>query len=316
MKSREPRNPIERDRIENTYVSVVETRSAPYREPGSGHGKEGTPNEDAHIDLPELGVFAALDGVGGRAHGDKAATTARDTITQRLTEGKEVIASGNLEAIEALVVAALKEANQRIIDLNLEGGATTATVAVLVETSDGHKAVIGSVGDSRAYTRTPNGKLDPVDIPDLMVQRMVEKHNEQYPDDLDAQTIVQGVGEMLDTAESSDDILNQKEVPLAFASMMWYMRNQLEVALGKVADGEDEAYQTTVVAVPEGGEVLVMTDGISDQLSIRQMEEVLRKRESLVEAAFNATGYRAKKRGDDATVVRAKVRPKKAEEIA
>ncbi len=107
-------------------------------------GQKRERNEDAYgYRLTENGgVFVVADGMGGHAHGDRAARLAVDTVLERL-DGRD--------PSPALLVDALEEANRRIYQTaraeRAEGMGTTATVLVV----DFPYALIAHVGDSRAY---------------------------------------------------------------------------------------------------------------------------------------------------------------------
>ncbi|HLX21573.1 MAG TPA: Stp1/IreP family PP2C-type Ser/Thr phosphatase [Gaiellaceae bacterium] len=106
-------------------------------------GRKRRHNEDNYVAVPEQGMFAVADGMGGAQAGEVASRLAaaalEDTDPGRLT-GPEKVAS------------LIQEANRRVheranTDPSTSGMGTTMTVA-LVE--DGG-VVIGHVGDSRAY---------------------------------------------------------------------------------------------------------------------------------------------------------------------
>ncbi len=107
-------------------------------------GQKRKRNEDAYgYRLTESGgVFVVADGMGGHAHGDRAARIAVETVLERL-DGRD--------PSPALLVDALEEANRKIYQTargeRAEGMGTTATVLVV----DSPYALIAHVGDSRAY---------------------------------------------------------------------------------------------------------------------------------------------------------------------
>lgn len=111
-------------------------------------------NEDAFLIDARLGLFVVCDGVGGRAHGEVAAsetvTSICEYVDSRLERHKPAI--DQCEQFGEMLRAALQHASQVVFelaatDLRLAGMSTTAS-AVLV--AGGH-AVIGHVGDSRVY---------------------------------------------------------------------------------------------------------------------------------------------------------------------
>ncbi len=110
----------------------------------SDPGQKRERNEDAYgYQLtPFGGVFVVADGMGGHARGDLAAKIAVDTVLDRLTREPPS---------PALVAEALEEANRAIFAVAKEGRhegmGTTATALVV----DLPFALVGHVGDSRAY---------------------------------------------------------------------------------------------------------------------------------------------------------------------
>lgn len=111
---------------------------------GSDPGRERDNNEDRVLCDPELGIFAAIDGVGGESGGEIAAQIAHDTLRGRL--------SRRTTDAERLVREAIAQANKQIYERaqaerGLAGMACVLTVAVL----DGTRVTVGHVGDSRMY---------------------------------------------------------------------------------------------------------------------------------------------------------------------
>jgi len=107
-------------------------------------GQKRERNEDAYgYELtPYGGIFVVADGMGGHAHGDRAARMAVETIIGHL-KGRD--------PSPALLADAMEEANRRIYQaaktVRAEGMGTTATALVV----DFPYALIAHVGDSRAY---------------------------------------------------------------------------------------------------------------------------------------------------------------------
>lgn len=105
-------------------------------------------NEDANLLLPEYGVYAVADGMGGHLAGEVAARTALDELKNSALELKEA----EDQELETCVKAVLARANRKVFESSTrnpenEGMGTTLTVLAFRE----QQVVIAHVGDSRAY---------------------------------------------------------------------------------------------------------------------------------------------------------------------
>jgi serine/threonine protein phosphatase PrpC len=107
-------------------------------------GRVRDQNEDRfHLDV-ERGIFLVVDGVGGHAAGEVAATVARDVIVERLEQ--------NMWSAEQRVREAIALANNEVLRRasaapDQAGMTCVVTVAVLAA----GRVTIGHVGDSRLY---------------------------------------------------------------------------------------------------------------------------------------------------------------------
>jgi serine/threonine protein phosphatase PrpC len=109
-------------------------------------------NEDRLLLLPDVGVFAVVDGMGGESAGEKAAEIAVAVLKANFL--RPTSASAVLPAVRQVQLAIL-DANNRIFEAaaanpEWSGMACVLTVAVIA----GDKVVVGHVGDSRLYKLT------------------------------------------------------------------------------------------------------------------------------------------------------------------
>jgi len=124
-------------------------------------GRKRTHNEDAYLLLPEESLYCVADGMGGHASGEVAARIAVEEMAEffRLT-GRDEDATWpyKLDPLrtydENRLVTGVKLANLRIherarTDERLHGMGTTIVAAAFPR--EGTSALIGHVGDSRAY---------------------------------------------------------------------------------------------------------------------------------------------------------------------
>ena len=123
-------------------------------------------NQDRFLSVPERGLFAVFDGVGGQRAGEVASQTAAETI-------EEALAHASAGSPVELVGRAIHFANRDIFEMaeSDEAYRTMATTVALVHI-DGTRATIAHVGDSRVY-RLENGRfyretVDHTDFNDAM----------------------------------------------------------------------------------------------------------------------------------------------------
>ncbi len=112
----------------------------------SDRGRVRDSNEDSVLELPEDGLFAVADGMGGHAAGEIASRLAVETLEQRLA------GDGGLPPAEQ-VTEVVREANRTILrdaDENPGRSGMGTTLTALTLAPDGRWR-IGHVGDSRAY---------------------------------------------------------------------------------------------------------------------------------------------------------------------
>ena len=103
-------------------------------------------NEDAMLHEPDRGLFVVADGLGGHPAGDVASRIATETLDDRLDADTlaDDPAAAIDEAVQAAHLAIVEETRRTPAT---EGMGTTVVAAW----TDGHRLVLGNVGDSRAY---------------------------------------------------------------------------------------------------------------------------------------------------------------------
>jgi len=119
-------------------------------------------NQDRFLSIPERGLFAVFDGVGGQRAGEVASQTAAETIEEALTHNPT---SASLDLIRQAIIFA----NRDVFELAESDPAykTMATTVALIHI-DRTRVTIAHVGDSRVY-RLENGHFsrETVDHTDL-----------------------------------------------------------------------------------------------------------------------------------------------------
>ncbi len=101
-------------------------------------------NEDAVLCLPELGLWAVADGMGGHECGEVASALALDTLRQSVVAGSGLESS--IHAAHQAILAAAQE----------EGGRRMGSTVVAVRFVDADYEVAW-IGDSRAYRISLDG---------------------------------------------------------------------------------------------------------------------------------------------------------------
>ena len=118
-------------------------------------------------------LFVVCDGMGGAKSGNIASTLASDVFTQ---EVKRSWTSGmDLEKSDQILENAIKLANFTVHDQSCQfeefTGMGTTLVALLVS---GKQATVVNVGDSRAYSITPEG-VEQLTTDHSLVQMMIQR---------------------------------------------------------------------------------------------------------------------------------------------
>lgn len=126
-------------------------------------------NEDAYLALPEYGLYAVADGMGGALAGEVASQTALGQL-EKLAPKLVNMHDGGLETGLA---KALAQANRVVYEISTERpeteGMGTTLTALLVRKNQGF---IAHVGDSRAYLWRGN-ELIPLTVDHSLVGELV-----------------------------------------------------------------------------------------------------------------------------------------------
>ena len=116
-------------------------------------------NEDAYFNNDELGLYVVADGMGGHAAGEIASWEAVEAVHGMVRRGKDIIdaylrtpGEDTVAALRRLLESAIQAATYMVFgiaeqDPTNKGMGTTITAMLVIH----NIAVVGSVGDSRAY---------------------------------------------------------------------------------------------------------------------------------------------------------------------
>jgi protein phosphatase len=115
-------------------------------------GRRRESNEDALLDGSDVGLYAVADGMGGHAAGEVASRIAIETLLERMQSHDPGGDHQTPEQVGHALRTAIEEANRKIFTSVEEreewrGMGTTLVAMAPV----GPEAIIGHVGDSRAY---------------------------------------------------------------------------------------------------------------------------------------------------------------------
>ncbi len=128
-------------------------------------------NDQQHL---PIGLFIVADGMGGHQHGEVASGIAVRSLAGYVIR-KLYMPLLNLtpnppeESLQEIMQEGVQEAH-RTIRKNVSGGGTTLTAALIL----GSQLVLVHVGDSRAYTLHPSGKVTALTRDHSLVKRLVE----------------------------------------------------------------------------------------------------------------------------------------------
>ena len=151
---------------------------------GQSSGKQRDLNEDSLLAITAtlagnsgnvpFGLYVVADGMGGHQFGEVASNAAIRTVAG-IVFRKFHPYLFNLkpepleESLQEIMLTAVTEA-QHVIQREAPGSGTTLTAALVL----GQQMTIAHVGDSRAYTIHPDGRIEPVTRDHSLVKRLEE----------------------------------------------------------------------------------------------------------------------------------------------
>ncbi len=121
-----------------------------------------------------FGLFVIADGMGGHQHGEVASEVAARALSQYLMDAVHgVMFKVNPEVPQESLMDLMREGIRRAHRAVVEyapGGGTTVTAALLLN----EQITIAHVGDSRAYTIFPDGRMEVLTRDHSLVKRLEE----------------------------------------------------------------------------------------------------------------------------------------------
>lgn len=229
-------------------------------------------NEDTILTNEEYKTFGIFDGVGGAPAGDLASKVARDYISTHLKEihdGKDVdIAKKTLSAIIVKADEAVYEASKNNVDYQ-NMFTTTSLVKIYTDKKGKNYALIANVGDSRAYKIGKDKKLQQITVDDGTVSESFPFNKEEGL----------RVAERIANVRKKEDLDSNGEINYFFR-----MRNRITKALGTK---ENSQIDVDIIPVEKGESFLITSDGIHDNLTTDEIQEIVNKFESISEIVKN-----------------------------
>lgn len=217
-------------------------------------GKKRQKNEDSYLINDAHKLFVVADGMGGHAGGEYASRIAITTIEE--TFGQENPESN----AEKLIEGSIQDAGQKIVakaeeDRALRGMGTTVIALHLGD----KKAVLGHVGDSRAYL-----------FRDGVLEQLTEDHS-------------------LVNEQVKSGLISEEE------AKTHQFKNIITRSLGVTPEVEVDLISKKLKT---GDSFLLCSDGLSNLVEMAEMEKELRDKESVL-AAKSMVDLANKRGGDD-----------------
>lgn len=139
-------------------------------------------NEDAYVLEPDLGLAAVADGMGGHPAGDVASRLASEELRARLSRVDALPSftprqPASRSPMGASMAAAVLSADARVraaAESDEEQAQMGTTITALLFDAERARAVVGHVGDSRAYLYD-DGRLRQITRDHTWVQQQIER---------------------------------------------------------------------------------------------------------------------------------------------
>lgn len=265
-------------------------------------------NEDTFIADQRRGLVAVFDGVGGSTAGEIASGIARQIIHRTwkrfLKQMQPESPSTLLEQCDSLdlpgvLLNLVQETHEHIRmekrsttgergqRTGTEDQATTVALAIFCQQPDteGYHMVYAFVGDSRIYLLREDTALTCLTQDDSFLTKLVRDH-----------MITQADALRIDQAWQPEDL---SETELNY----FHKRNGISQALG---DSQPPVVHLNQLSIYPGDRLLLCTDGIHDNLTDREIEEIMQRSARTTGARVLVEQAVQRSRQGESTTMRAK----------
>lgn len=262
-------------------------------------------NQDGVLSRDDKGVYVVCDGVGGHSFGEKASGLAVEVINKECENLPQEAMS--IEQAQVFVRSVVEKANGAILaeimkdsnDGKQNNMASTLTIAIVCKGTDGkQKVVIGQIGDSRAAIYN-NNKFEQITVD----QDYIDKNVKDKRHALELQQMFNNVKDegdiyRLSNLSEDDKFLLQQKLKGFTGGIS--NRDAIYGNLGK--EGVEPVI--SVHDFESGAKLYLYSDGLSDGLYDREIEERLNKGGGIRELAAGAK--ESGRKPDDISVIELK----------
>ncbi len=231
-------------------------------------------NEDSMLVREDLGLIAVFDGAGGHIGAAQASQFVKGSVERSFEKNAEFFELESNEArddfekrVSFEMEEIIREANRSFLLNSMragtEGSGMTGTMVKMVEYEGQKMLLVGHVGDSRAYLYREGHALEQMTLDHDFIL------NEIYPGEENvekARELQWKLGNTLDarnfSAEEKEIFQDKKRLGVSNAFGLEADKLRVDIGLWDVKDGD---------------EVLVFSDGITDNLTDQEIENWVKK---------------------------------------
>ncbi len=252
-------------------------------------------NEDVMLTMPERGVFGVFDGASRMNDSDVIAQAASEAVRNFVAGAKE---PRTLEGAKKFVRVALALAHEQVKEASPDhedNVATTASIVKIFEREGKRYAAFGNVGDSPIYVRKADGSLRL-----LSAEHTLFASKLANPETAEEYAAYEARFKTLSEKKESDLSAAEDIVYRGMLEEKRTLTNFLGAAVFDPAIG--------LVELAPGEEILIMSDGVSDNLPDAELADLMLRGEDIMEAAVaRSKGDIVRAKQDDMSFIRVQI---------